>query len=633
MFGLSFLSPLYLLGALAIALPIALHLFNRRTETVVDFPAVRLLERSPVEQQRRRRLREILLLALRVSALVLLAGSFARPYLSGRVLAADTPLTLVALDTSFSMGHPDTIAEARALATQAIREAPSTHAVAVATFDLDARVVVPPSTDRSAAVAAVAVTQAGALGTRFGSVVARAAETFGGRGGQLVVVSDLQEAGWTEQARAGLPEDIELRVASTGAVSRNVAVVQAERRGSPGEPARIEATVQNFGLEQRDVTVILEIDGREANRVVVTAPPNAAVPVSFAAAIPASGAARVSAVDEGGVPGDDQRFVLLDAGDAARATVIVAEPGERGGGLYVDRALGVADRGQGFSVTVADGRAFSAWTPEQVQREQVLVVLATRTLDRQGRALIRQFMNAGGAVWLSLGPDIDMATLGETIDGASGVVPDPVNAGALPATLVLGDVRHPIFRPFARPAEALGDVSFRRYRRVDETGRTVLARFSGGAPALVEVPRPTGRLLIFASDLDNQWNRFPLSPAFVPFVVETARYLTEGTREPRAWTLPSVPPGVPAAPGVATLDEGTPGARRVAVNVDPAESSLRRVTADDFTRSVPRTPPAAKADPVDEARRAESEQRLWQLGLVAMFVALAGEGLIGRRAG
>jgi hypothetical protein len=34
-----------------------------------------------------------------------------------------------------------------------------------------------------------------------------------------------------------------------------------------------------------------------------------------------------------------------------------------------------------------------------------------------------------------------------------------------------------------------------------------------------------------------------------------------------------------------------------------------------------------------DARKAEREQRLWQLGLIAMFVALAGEGLVGRRAG
>ena len=49
---------------------------------------MRLLSSAPVEQQRRRRLRELILLALRVTALVLLAVAFARPYLAGRTLAA-----------------------------------------------------------------------------------------------------------------------------------------------------------------------------------------------------------------------------------------------------------------------------------------------------------------------------------------------------------------------------------------------------------------------------------------------------------------------------------------------------------------------------------------------------------------
>jgi len=49
MLGLSFLSPLFLAGALAAAVPIAIHLFHRRTEPVVDFAAMRFLRRAPVE--------------------------------------------------------------------------------------------------------------------------------------------------------------------------------------------------------------------------------------------------------------------------------------------------------------------------------------------------------------------------------------------------------------------------------------------------------------------------------------------------------------------------------------------------------------------------------------------------------
>ena len=46
MMGISFLSPLFLLGALAAAVPILLHLFHRKTEVVIDFPAVQPADKS-----------------------------------------------------------------------------------------------------------------------------------------------------------------------------------------------------------------------------------------------------------------------------------------------------------------------------------------------------------------------------------------------------------------------------------------------------------------------------------------------------------------------------------------------------------------------------------------------------------
>ena len=77
-----------------------------------------------------------------------------------------------------------------------------------------------------------------------------------------------------------------------------------------------------------------------------------------------------------------------------------------------------------------------------------------------------------------------------------------------------------------------------------------------------------GRLLLFASDLDNRWNRFPLNPAFVPWAIETARYLSQGRHRASDFTLPDVPSGVQAVPGVQTIADASgrdtrPGAPRV----------------------------------------------------------------------
>jgi len=60
---MNFLYPAFLLGGLAIAVPIVLHFLRRDIAPAVPFTAVRLLRKSPVARSKRRRLRDLLLLA------------------------------------------------------------------------------------------------------------------------------------------------------------------------------------------------------------------------------------------------------------------------------------------------------------------------------------------------------------------------------------------------------------------------------------------------------------------------------------------------------------------------------------------------------------------------------------------
>jgi len=97
---LSFLSPLFLAGVAAAAVPIVLHLLKREPEARVQFAAVKLLKKAPVEHTQRRHLRELILLALRITAFVLLALAFARPFFASGAAIGTAGVTVVALDTS-----------------------------------------------------------------------------------------------------------------------------------------------------------------------------------------------------------------------------------------------------------------------------------------------------------------------------------------------------------------------------------------------------------------------------------------------------------------------------------------------------------------------------------------------------
>ncbi len=121
---MSALTPLYLLGVLAVAAPIIFHLIRRAPRGEVPFSSLIFLAPSPPRLTRRSRLDNILLLILRASALCLLAFGFARPFLREHALwnpGDDTQRrTAVLIDTSASLRRGDLWAKARATARQAV---------------------------------------------------------------------------------------------------------------------------------------------------------------------------------------------------------------------------------------------------------------------------------------------------------------------------------------------------------------------------------------------------------------------------------------------------------------------------------------------------------------------------------
>ncbi|HEY2842817.1 MAG TPA: hypothetical protein VGJ09_04170, partial [Bryobacteraceae bacterium] len=59
----------------------------------------------------------------------------------------------------------------------------------------------------------------------------------------------------------------------------------------------------------------------------------------------------------------------------------------------------------------------------------------------------------------------------------------------------------------------------------------VIVRLSDQTPLLLEKRIGEGRVVLLTSGLDNLTNDFPLNPAFVPFVEQTARYLAGSERQ------------------------------------------------------------------------------------------------------
>src|ERR1700681_1291779 len=102
---MGFFSPWFLAGALAVGLPIWLHLLKKHKTTPLPFSSLMFFEKRTQSSIKHRRLKYLLLFALRVALLILLALAFANPFIntSGAAAAGGKKLVVLAIDNSYSM--------------------------------------------------------------------------------------------------------------------------------------------------------------------------------------------------------------------------------------------------------------------------------------------------------------------------------------------------------------------------------------------------------------------------------------------------------------------------------------------------------------------------------------------------
>jgi len=624
MFGVSFLIPAFLLGLAAAAIPVLLHLLKRTPAARRDFSAVFLIKKTPVEQTNRRMLREWLLLALRVTALVLLAVAFARPYLASTLVGVTGGLTVLAVDRSFSMSGQGRFDRARELAVNAVLAENSSREVAVVAFDEGAVLVSEPSLDRQEALAAIAQLSTGWGATRYRLALDRAAQVIGDKTGKIVIVTDLQRSGWVSGDHGVLPDRIPLDVVTIQPPMGNLAVTEIQ-----GGPSNTRAIVVNGGPMGQVATARLLVDGAEVDRAVVTVPMRGSTEVVFPVVLPERGEASVIINDATGYEADDARYLMLSP-PRPLGILLVTESGDSSvEAFYLDQALQVGDVAKRFEIVQTSAAMLSSSLSEADVPPAVVLLLTTRGLDRRGLSGLERFTRAGGGVLIVAGPDIEPLML-SGFGGVGPSVPENDDTGSVDRRFVPADGRHPIFQAFGQKLGNLAQARYVRTRRLDSsTDGSVLAHFSDGTAALTEHDLELGRLLVFGSDFESAWNDFPRHPMFVPFVHETIRHLSGDRNEPRELVVGDGPWESVSRPGFIELADS----QRVAINVDRAESDMTSMSVAEFKAEVAKVGTTINSTTDHAMDERERDGGYWRYTLGLMILALAAESLLGRRTG
>ena len=454
--------------------------------------------------------------------------------------------------------------------------------------------------------------------TRFAAGVGAAADMFGTRAGRIVVVTDLQQSGWERPADVIVPPGVVVEVSDVVTDHANLAVTSVRTT-----PSGVSAMVFNSGPE-RPTTVSLYHDGLLVTADQVPAPPGS-TEVNLDVDLPPRGLLEVAVDDPEGVPADDRRYLLLDPPLPVGVGVVTNRGRIGAGAFYLERALSAGEDERHFEVVAIAPDTLST---RQLSGLAVVAIIGTQGLDRAGRERIASFAAGGGGVMVIAGPTLDPQIVADILGDDRPLILEPMDA-QVETSFTVVDARHPIFHPFGGFVGTLGQVRVQRVLRLAETaGARVLARFANGTAALAEYAVGQGRAVVFATDLNNEWNDFPRRPTFLPFVHELIQYLGGDRDERRELTVAEVPSGLTPQPGLATLPES---GRRVVVNVDPRESEIIRSSVDAFLSHVRLG--ESRGDVRPEARLEapqESEQSYWWYAVLAMVLALVAEAWLGR---
>ncbi|MFZ5979842.1 MAG: BatA domain-containing protein [Candidatus Zixiibacteriota bacterium] len=683
----NFLNATILLAAAAALIPLIIHLFSKRRVKIIEFSSLRYLKAMQRRQVRRLKIRQVLLLILRMLIIFVAVMAFARPTTKSNLVGAHAAVSAVVLfDNSASMNRYVADGNLFTLARQKTSELLETFSPAdeVSLVPLGGAAETDEAIEFSSAAVALKKLEQTRLSygyADFATSLELTVELLNrskNLNREIYIVSDRQR---TDLPENKLLENVKAEVYILELPTDdndNCGVISLDFGGQliqPGYNFNLTATVKNYGGEDKnDVLASLFIDEKRLSQTNFDIKAESETRVSFEQSVSRTGfhSGYVEIADDRYMV--DNRFyfsfhvperfnLLIISGDYASTFMALA--------LVPDRTLS-----RFWSVKQA--------APEDLagvdfQDYDVVFLAGAPTLSEVYVNRLKSFVRRGKALLVSYSANTDINYFNDRWSTVTGVVYDePVPRNFSRAgyyTLQALEMNHPIFSVYDFKNSQPPEIKFYTLPKL-HLGQDVrvLARFSGDRPALTETRFGTGKVLTFTAPLSPEYSDFTGHAFFVPFISRSAEYLASdlSTLDLRLFsqrqttrTL-SLTGSVSYAVELVTPDSGRynippeedqgalvlkarptdlPGVYRInyqsreidrfAINIDPAEGNLARADLDQFAVALgaedyrPLGAEPALASIISEYRYG---RELWQIFLWLAAALIAAEMLLARSA-
>jgi hypothetical protein len=574
---MTFAAPLFLLAAMAAAIPVVLHMINRQKAKDMPFPTLRFLKLSVQKTRRRKRVHDALLMAIRAAVLLLIAAGLARPTMTSlsALWGGAHCAAAIVLDNSASMGMIDQdrvrFDTATAAAGQILDQLGDADQAALLltggptfaelgkldrTQDSVRQILGQCRVSYQRADLAMKIQQARKLLAKSEAP-----------NKQIYVITDMQKISWenlkleirnpkSEIPSPGSPHpnplpkgegtDIPIIVIDCNRTPKpNVAVQGVEIEAAvpvAGLPVKATVTLLNTSTVAQQRLVELTLDGaKQSSSPQLSIPPEGRVKHTFAFTFQRGGLHRgeVHLIGEDGSKYDDRRYFTLEVDQGIPVAVVKPQRHEipyLDDGYYLERALSPGRSGGGAirTTTLVAGDLMS----EPLEKYKVVFCVNLSALGADAAERLRSYVAGGGNVMWICGDNVNPEAYNLMNEEArGGLLPAPLADARVPGPqdnrdswhISFLDRKHPALSHLVEPASLYESVLIYRHVRMaaGQGGTWVLARLDDGEPLLVQRKVERGRALMLGTSAHVNWSNLPLRPIFLPLVARLTFDLAE----------------------------------------------------------------------------------------------------------
>ena len=566
---IGFGNPWLLLGLAGVAVPILVHLLNRFRQRRIEWAAMELLRRAMVLRSRRIRIEDLLLLALRCLAVILIALAMSRPSLRSEaakyVGAQDNVGAVIALDGSYSMAYRPGVGSRFDRAVEIVRDLkgalnPGDSVSLVLMGNRPRTLLRNTAFDERRLEKAVADAAPLAEPLNLEPCLERLAllaDEMKVPIRECYLVTDAQTVTWqriSEKAKQTLRQlgsDARLFVLPTApdsgenlAVSRLTLAAGSLRRGTV---ARLTAEVVNLGRRPQTRVVVNLLAGEKVvdQYVIQEIKPGQTVTVPLFVRFQEAGNARLSArIGQDGLETDNVRHAVARVRNRVNVLVVDGDPSDRPFANETDflvTALVPKAPAGGGATLVPESIPWMELPTRQLENYDVVVLANLPDLRRAQVEALETFVRDGGGLLVFLGDKTNPVLLNARMrHGEASLLPAEVAEAVEPPAggkpLAAADADHALARALrSLPPALVGETRVRRFFTVTpaDDGRSILkvAGVEPEAPLLLEKQIGRGKVLLFTSTADRAWNNLPAHPAYPILMHEAVTYLTTRAHE------------------------------------------------------------------------------------------------------